>query len=314
MAQNVRPYEIRPDPILTDWAVQYGTGADFVSDAIAPVMNVPWSEYKYPRYLADMLDQDEKVEVAPGDKPNSTTFRKPSFVTSSTFRRALDSQLNREIKLVGMGPLASERVHVQKITHRLKLRVEKSIKTLLDAGSYSATPTVKWDGTNPTIEKDIDTAKEAFELRCGVPATHLVMPRAVANVVKRDSSVRGLRKFQNDGLLLDGEIPSTIFGLNVVIPGALENTANPGLSQSLARIWTTDTCYLVHVNPAIGQDGETLTTVAQMRWAAWGTPYAAFTWPDAHLSKRVDWVSVDVHQNEELVAPFALYLLTDVLA
>lgn len=314
MAQNIRPFELRPDPVLTPWAVQYGMGPGFVADQIAPFVSVPWSEYKHPVYEADSLDQEEKAEVAPGDKPNRTTFRKPTFVTGSTVRRAFDSDINRENKLVpGGSPLGSERVHVAKITHRLKLRIEKAVKALLDAGSYTTTPSTKWDASNPTIEKDIDTAKEAFEVRSGVPATHIIIPRAIANVIKRDPTLRALRKFQNDNLIEDGEINSTVFGLKVVIPGALENTAAPGVTQSLARLWASDRCYLVHVNPGISADGETLTTVAQMRWNEWGTPFAAYRWEDPHLSRRVTWVSVDVHQNEELIAPKAIQLLEDCL-
>ena len=313
-ASSVRFEDVQPDPVLTAFAVQYANGGGFVTDTIAPVLNVQSKNYKYPRYAADALDADDKIEVAPGGRPNTTSFRVPTFVTGSVFRRALDSALTRDgVELAGASPLASEETHIAKITHRIKLRIEKAIKALLDAGSASASPSTKWDAGGNTIEKDIDNAKEAFEVACGVQATHIIMPRAIANVVKRDSNIRALRKATNDNLLTNGELPFEVFGLNVIIPGALENTANPGAAQSLARLWATDTCYLVHTNPAISRDGSTLTTVAQMRWSAYDAPWMALKWAEPHRSQFVDWVSCGIYQNEELVAPSALYLLTDCL-
>ena len=114
-------------------------------------------------------------------------------------------------------------------------------------------------------------------------------------------------------LLIDGEIPDTVFGLRVVIPGAIQNSANPGLAFSSARVWNTDTVYLLHVNPAISADGETLTALSQVRYSEWDVPYAAYRWEETHKSQRVTWVSVDVHQTEETVCADAIYLLTDVL-
>ncbi len=313
-ASSVRFEDVNPDPVLTKFAVQYGAGGGFVMDSIAPVLNVQSRNYKYPRYAADQLDTDDKIEVAPGGRPNTTSFRLPSFVTGSVIRRAIDSAINRDgVELADPSPLSSEETHIAKIVHRIKIRIEKAGKALLDAGSYSASPSTKWDAGGNTIEKNIDDAKEAFEVRCGVPATHLIMPRAVANVVKRDSNIRALRKSTNDNLLTNGELPFQIFGINVIIPGALENTANPGASQSLARLWATDTCYFVHVNPSISRDGSTLTTLAQMRWSAFDAPWLALRWQEPHRSQFVDWVSCGIYQNEELVAPDALYLLTDCL-
>lgn len=313
-ASSVRFEDVQPDPVLTSFAVQYGAGGGFVTDSVAPVMAVDSFNYKYPRYAADQLDADDKIEVAAGGRPNTTSFRLPSFVTGSVIRRALDSAIPLDgANLANPNPLASEEVHVAKIVHRIKLRIEKAVKALLDAGSYSASPSTKWDASGNTIEKNIDDAKEAFEVRAGVPATHVIMPRAIANVVKRDSNIRALRKETNSDLLKDGELPFQVFGLNVIIPGALENTANPGASQSLARLWATDTCYFLHVNPAISSDGSSLTTIAQVRWSATDAPWMALKWDEPHRSQFVKWVSCGIYQNEELVAPDALYLLTDCL-
>lgn len=316
MAQNnVRPKDIIPDPILTTWAVQYGVGGGFIHDQVAPVMNVQWPEYKFPRYTADQISREIKLTVAPGGKPSLYTHGKPTFVTGSCKRRALDGQVIREVALANRGPFASERAMVEKLTHNIRLDVENSVKTILDAASASASPSVKWDAASGTIaiEKNIDDAKEAFELLCGVPATHMIMPRAVANVVKRNSDIKSLRKGTNESLLIDGEIPDTVFGLRVVIPGAIQNSANPGLAFSSARVWSTDTVYLLHVNPAISADGETLTALSQVRYSEWDVPYAAYRWEETHKSQRVTWVSVDVHQTEETVCADAIYLLTDVL-
>ncbi len=312
---DIRPQDIAPDPLLTGFTVQYGKGGPFAADEIAPVVPVANSEYKFPTYRPSALSLHVQTEVAPGAAPNVFRSVKPVFTGGATTRHALDDFLTDEVKLAPVvGPLSRESSLAQTITHNLRLGIETRVKGLLDTMGGSVSPTVKWDGTNPKIEKDIDGAKKAVLLACGAPATHIVIPPDVAIAAKQDPAIRDLRRYTDPTLLVNGDLPPTLWGLKVVIPGALQNTAGAGQTQSIGQVWADDTVYLLHVNGSIAGNGEALTALAQMRWYAWGSTFAAYTWRDSHLSKKVTWVSVEVHQGEQAICPDAVYRLTDVLA
>lgn len=315
---EIRPKDILPDPVLTGFSVQYGMGdVGMAVDALAPLYSSTEENFKFPTYKADALDQDVKVEVAAGDKPNKIKRRLPTFTSKAIPRRALDDELPDQAAATGRGPLVRQANRVKTLTHKLKVYSEKKFKALLDAAGTGVDITatsVAWNAaSNVVIEKNLDDAQEAFLLACGEPATHAIFPRIVANVAKRDPAIRALRKRTDESLLIDGSLPPEVFGLNVYIPGALNNTAAPGIAQTINRIWNDDTVYLIRVDPNFGGDGETMTSVGRAVWSKFGTPYAAYTWPDPHQSKRTTWVSVEAFLLEWTVCSDAVYRLTNVL-
>lgn len=318
MSGPIRPTDLNPNYELTRQNVVYGTGGGFVADEIAPIVSTMNPNFQFPTYKADALNVEIKTQVSPGGKPSQFRSTPPTWTQGSVNRHALDGTINREIMLAG-GPLASGAAIAGHLTHNLRLGIEQRVKALLDvnagvSGKHAA-PGVKWDATSGTIviEKNLDVAREAFLKLCGFEANVAVIPPDISKVMKRDSTIRELRKYTDPSLLVNGDLPPTLFGLRTVIPGALVNSANPGATASVARIWSTDSVYLLHVNPAISGTGEALTSVAQYRWSQWGTPFAVYQWPEAHQSQRVDWVSVDVYQTELTVCSDAIYVLDDVL-
>ena len=318
MSGPIRPTDLNPNFELTRQNVVYGAGGGFVADIIAPIVQTMNPNFKFPTYKADKLNQEIKTKVGPGGKPNEWRSTPPTWTEGSVARHALDAKINRELQLAG-GPLANAAAVAGTTTHNIRLGIEQRIKALLDVNASVSgkhdTPSVKWDATSGTIviEKNIDAGREAFLKLCGFEATHIVIPPDVAKVMKRDSTIRDLRKYTEPNLLLNGDLPPSLWGLGVVVPGALVNTANPGATASVARLWSTDSVYLLYVNPAIAGTGEALTAVAQYRWSQWGAPFAVYQWPEAHQSQRVDWVSVDVYQTELTVCADAIYVIDNVL-
>lgn len=63
------------------------------------------------------------------------------------------------------------------------------------------------------------------------------MPNNVVNVFKADSNVIELLKYTHDKLLEGVGLPRIIRGLELLVPGAVENTATEGAAATIADIW-----------------------------------------------------------------------------
>lgn len=311
---SIRPQELSPDPIITNFAVMAGQGGPFVMDLIAPVVPIDQA-YKWPTYPRAELKAPPEDAVGILGKPNKYRFVAPTWVNGQTTRHALDDEMSTELTLApGNSFLQQQGARTAMLVHSLKMNIEKRGKALLDGGTYSANAVVKWNAASGTIdpENDIDIAKTAIEGRGGL-ATHIIIPPAVARAMKRAPKIRELRKDTDSSLLINGDLPPKLFNLNVIIPGALADSAAAGLAANVGFLWDTDTVYVLMIDPSISGNQEAFTALAQMRWASWGTPFQGYSWPDPHQSKRSTWTSVDVHQNEHLVADGAVYRITDCL-
>lgn len=314
-SEAIRPKDLLPDPAITSWATKYGQGPTFDTNMIAPVVPVARPDYKFATYKADELNDEVEDLVAAGDRPAMVRRFKPTFTTGTAVRRALDDFISDEVARQAPNPIFLEQRRTQKLVLNLQLGIAKRVKAKFDAaGTAASAPSPKWDGTSPTIEKDIDDAREAALPLAHVEMNTIIIPPAVARVMKRDSTIRDLRRYTDPNLLINGDLPPTLWGLRVIIPGALHNSGNPKAdeSQTIGRIWSTDTVYLCYLDPNAG-DTESFTPVVQTRWAEWGAPFAGYTWRDPHQSVRGRWLSVEVHQGEETPASDAVYRIPDVL-
>jgi hypothetical protein len=316
VSQNFYYKDQDPNYALMGLYVQYGTGGGFAGDVLAPVVNVASPNFKVPTYKAAKLDDDINAALAPRDGANEISSYLPTFSDKSAKRYGLKAGITREVQLAGSSPLSSIEAVGADLVGKLRLGSEKRIKALLDGnGNAASAPSVKWDATSGTIiiEKNIDNAREAFVKKTGFEANKIVIPSMVAKPMKRDATIRELRKYTDPSLIVNGDLPSTLWGLDVIIPGALQNTANPGATQVVDRVWNTDTVYLLYVDPSIGASGATMTALAQFRWGQWGMPFGAYSWADPDPTVKVNWVAAEVFQTEAVVCADAIYRIPDVL-
>lgn len=317
MPESIRPSNLYPDPVLTQWVVAYGAGPGFFQDRIAPVVYVARQEFKYAVYGADQLNQEVETRVLPGEAPSLVRRAKPTFIPGTCERNALDDKLTDELVNSAPNPIVLEQNRTLKLAHELKLGVETRLKALLDtSGTAENAPTTKWDAASGTIkiEQAFDSARETFVKKCGFEANLAVIPPAVSKVMKRDATIRELRKYTDPQLLVNGDLPPVLWGLPIVIPGALANAGNPmaNFAQTIDRVWSTDTVYLLYVEPMA--DTQSMNSIAQYRWSQYGPAYAAYRWMDPHQSKRLRWISVENYQTEKVVCNDAIVRIPDVLA
>lgn len=313
MSDFLRPTDLSPDPIVTEWAVEAASGPGFVAPEIAPAVPVAKKDFKFATYGNDELNDETETLAKAGVRPNRVRQQPPSYTSKACLRYALDDFLSDDI--LSLNP-AMEQRRAMKLGHKLALGAEKRVKALLDAsGAAVTTPSVKWDATSGTIaiEKNIDLARDAHVLTAKGEATHIVIPPDVARAMKRDSTIRDLRRYTEPGLLINGDLPPTLWGLKVVIPGAMHNNGNPkaDFSQTVARIWSTDTVYLMTIDP--NYDLDSFTAIGQAVFSEFDAQYAGYRWRDSHLSVRGLWLSAETYQTEFLVSGNAITRIPDVL-
>lgn len=304
---------VAPDPILTNLVIEYGSGGGYIADDLFPIFMPLKEEGKYAKYNREELKQDIETLRAIGAVAHQVDFDM-SYETCSCEERALMGLLADRIMNNASNPEALRRRRVKILNAKIRLGVETRIKTLVNDETViaNAVPGIKWDGSTPTIEQDIDAAKEEFVLACGMEPNRIVIPSPVAKVVKRDPTIRELSKYTQSNLLVNGDLPPSIFNLKILIPGTIEDVSNPGTAENIARVWNQDNVILAYVD-LTATDGETLTAGIQIQAKTLAGKQAtiAKTWREDKVDG--EYFQVQKMTEEVIVAKECLYILKDVL-
>jgi len=312
---TLRPADVRPDPIVTQWAVQYGTGGPYIADEVMPSVPVAQRSFKYQTFKADELNDEIETRVGPDGKPNQVRTQKPTFTTGTCERNALDDSMSDEVRDALMNPLLGGERRTRKLVNRLRLGVEKRVYTLFHAASKTTAAGTAWDNSGATalgIRKSLDDATEAMQLRIGTFDPHVAIDVATARVIARVCSAYVVAG--RPEMFIGGLFPQGLWGYTWHIAGALKNTLNPlaDFSQTIARVWGAGKeAYLFATDPT--PDTESMTFGYQAQYQPNGTPYQGYTWRDPHQSVKKTWFSVDNFQIELTVCDDACQRLTGVM-
>jgi hypothetical protein len=310
---------LRPDPILTNIAAEFGAGPGFIVNQLVPLRGVPNQFYRYAVWDVARIKIQQEVETlhAAGARANRARAPQLTWATHTISDYALEEAITDKERSEAPSGMNIDRVRTEKITTTLRMAREIAFRDLIiNTGTIAnATPAVHWDAAAAVvIEANIDAAKEAFILQCGFSPTHIVVPPQVAVVMKRDPTIRGLIRWTNDSLLVNGDLPPTVFGMKVVIPGAITNTAAPGAAAAVARIWNTDRVILLYVNPAAASDPAAMTAVfgAYTTYGPGGQDLAIETQRDPVESTKSDLITGYTSWDMVLNASCA-YIIDDTL-
>ncbi len=302
--------EVHVDAALSNFAVKLGQ-MGFIADVVFPPVPVVKESDKYFKFGAEHLNAEYKTERAPGHPATEIEW---STTTASyeCIEHALKHLLPDRIVANADTPIRPRQRTSALLSEKIRLGIEKRVKDLLvDTSTYSnSTPSTKWDAASGvTIEKDIDDAKEAFAKASGFEPSHILIPPAVAKIVKRDSSIRDLVRYTDATILVNGDLPPALFNMQVVIPGAIANQAKPGLTASVARVWSTDDVVLLYVNPTPGVDAA--SAGYQFRVSQAGLDVAVRSWREE--DRGGEMIEASVIQAEAVVSAECGYIINDVL-
>lgn len=300
---------------LTQFAMEnMGLGGPFVADRVAPVVHVPTTTgtyYKFSNLEAHRDDYD--ALRAPKSESNEIrrSYSSATYACSQYGLRELiaDEEMDNADRAV----IDPERDAMALITRKLRLAIELRVVARLMSTTYmteNGAATAAWNaGSGVDIEGDIDSAKLSVRKKGGVEPNTIVIPPHIAVVAKKDSAIRDLVKYTDSTLLVNGELPPKLFGLEVVIPLALYDEAAAGSSSSsLDFAWDDNNVLVAYVERETPSKRSISLTYQFRRPISGSLDVAAFRYRED--GKHATVVEGLIEQTEEVVCPACGYLIT----
>lgn len=259
---NVKDLHI--DAALTNLSISYAPSG-FIADMIAPITTVSKESDKY--YVWDRADSFRSFDDkrAPGAVAKTIDF---ALSTDSYYAEefALRTRiLWREMENADVA-LKLEQSKTKKLKDALLIGREKRVATLLLAtASYASGLSTTYSGTSQWNNgsyagdaiKEIDAAKEAVRLACGMMPNTIIIPAAVVPVLTNLSSFRDHYKYTANDLSGTG-LPAVLRGLRVLVPGVQNTTSNEGASSAaVGDVWGKN-IVVAYVDPTDALDSFTL--------------------------------------------------------
>lgn len=306
-----KPSDVHVNAPLTNFALQLRNRA-FVAEQVFPVLTVVKESDVYYTFSREELRDVDTLRAA-GALAKEVEWV-PSTATYTAEEYALRHLLADRIVNNADAPVRPRMNTVSKLLKWIQLGQEKRVQAIAQNSSNSvATVAVspKWDGTSPTIERDIDTAKDSVRNNAGVEPNAILLPENVKDVVKRDATLRDLIRYVinlgegNRDLLMNGELPPVMFNLAIIVAGATEDTSKIGATSSIAKIWT-DAVPVFYRETAPSLDAVTWGMIMRVQ-----NPIVK-AYRDEN--RNGEYIEVSQIQSEELVTANAANLLTDVLS
>jgi hypothetical protein len=310
--------------LLTNFAIERGSGGSFAIDEFAPPTPVDTQEYSVPKFETQLVKQGiTNTLVGPDGDVNIVEDISPTMTPGFCMRHGLKGYTLDEVKAQPHGDLfANEETVLSSLIDDMRREKEIAFKALLDArksvSGYHASPGVKWDAagfTNVIAIENLEAAARAAELNSARSLDSgkwkLLIPPLVADRMK--SYLRQALKYTDGQFTLGGKLPTILADMPVVIPGSMQNSAAAGQTASVARIWNTDDVYLIYVDPAFASNRRAFTAFAQMRWNKVSASYASYTWRDQNPMIKRTWVGTDIYDNLEFLSVDGVYVVDDVL-
>ena len=225
---------------LTNFAldVMRGGGPPIV-DRIAPVVRVGLTDTKFYKFneAREFVQNWHDAERSPKGLAMEVS-RSYTSATLSLVQQALRELIaDEEQDNADMSVINPEQDAVRLILSKLAVIKEVKLAALLydhstTFSSYTAAASAYWDAGsgNTDIEGDIDAGKESVRKNAGVTANTIAIPPAMAIIAKKAPELRDLVTHTDSTLLVNGDLPPKLFGLDVVIPGMLQDEADPGVA------------------------------------------------------------------------------------
>lgn len=302
---NISPSSVHVSAPLTNLAIKYKNMA-LVAERIFPVIPVSKESDKYYIFRKEELIIDKALRAA-GAESKEITWDVDS-ATYSAEEYALKHLVPDRIVNNSDNAVRPKMTSTQKLTNKLLLAQEKRVANVVMSTANitsNGAPSVQWDQASPNIEGDVDVAKNNVRTNAGIEPTSIVIPYRVAQIVKRDTTVRNLIRYTVPGdiLLRNGDLPPVLWNLEVIVAGAIQNTANEAASETLVDVWK-DNILVFYKEASPSLDALSLGYIFRVG------NFLTKTWRDE--PRAGEMVEVSVIEDEKLVAASAGYLLTNV--
>lgn len=311
-----RVNEVHQNAVLSNIAIGYHPSG-FVAEEVLPVVKVKKESDKYYTWDKDMGLRYFDSQRADGTEAKTVSFN----LSTSSYQceeYALKTRITKRERDNSDDVLKLETSKTQRLVGLIKLGQERRVATLLTtAANYPTSNKVQLSGTDQwdhaslatgSIEADIDTGKEAVRQGTGgMDPTHMIVPAAVARVVKRNTDVRELIKYTQNDLLVNGDLPPTMFNLKVVIPKAVFTQSVEGnATQTYTDIWGKHV--VLSYKPT---DGASIDTPS-FGYIFRNQNLEVYDWYEAKL--KATFIEASMLQDEVITSNVSGYLIEDAIS
>lgn len=236
-----------------------------------------------------------------------TRRRELAWSISDRERKNADAQLRLETN--------KQNGTLGRLLLKREIRVAGVLRKTTNGGQLAlgANAGTKWDSastTYATVAGDVVAGYTAVRQAIGMRPNTIVIPAAVAEGLHKTAFFSALQQYtrgdSNQQPLYEDYplLPRTLWGMRVLVPGVIQNTAVEGQTASYSDIWS-EQVRLLYVDPAPAVEtpsvmytfqSETLTTRHERREA-----------------RRIDWYATGFTIDERVVAASAGYEINDCL-
>jgi hypothetical protein len=308
---------------LSNLAVLYRPlESGFIANEVAPILPVNHESDAYyvftqgDFYATDVDDlvpdrtEPREIEFSHTTATYQARRRELAWSVSDRERKNADDQLNLERN--------KQNGTLGRLMLKREVRVAALLRKTTNGGSLTlgANAGNKWDNAATTYQQiytDIVTGITAMRQAIGLRPNTIVNPAAVAEGMGKSlvfTSAGGPQAVYDgnpDNMPLYTQyplLPRVLWGMRVLVPGVIQNTATEGQTASYADIWS-EQVRLLYVNPAPSIE----------------TPSVAYTFRSEELTtryerregRRIDWYATGQTIDERVVAASAGYEINDCL-
>ena len=244
------------NPLLTNVAVAY-QNRSFISEVVMPVVNVGVEKFTFYRFHRDHFKRyNTKREI--GSKFMRLDYDLETD-TATCQEYGVEHPIDDRIRAEAQSPLSPDIQGTEICAEAIRLDYEKQTASLLTtaanyASGMTSQPTIQWNATSATIFSDITSAQESVRQQIGQYPNVIVIPAAVAQIMAFSSEITSyITNVIGISALSEGPdsawmLPSTLFGMRVVVPGSIEVTSNLMQPTVTSDVWS-DYVWLGYVNP-----------------------------------------------------------------
>lgn len=303
------PRQIHIDAALSNVSIAYKNHS-FVAEVLFPPIKVMKRSDKFFKYGKENLKRVE-TQRAPGTESNEVNqaISNDSYLIEEHALKTIVTDQERENADQAIKPDIDA---VELTTDILLLRLEYDIASILTnttlmSQNDTLSGTTQWsDYTNSVPLTDILAGKASVRGRIGREATHIILAGDVAEKLALHPDIKDLRKYWDDKLLTEANLPPFIAGLKVVEAKPIHNTAYEGLTASMSYIWGK-TAIIAYINPKPGLKqlslGYTFRLKGYRQTGKWRVP-----------ERKGDMVEVTDAYDFKLIDAEAGYLIADAIA
>lgn len=232
--------QVHPNPVATGYVPRYGGGEVYAHPILAPERPVADPYYTYANWtFGDEILSPDYIETLWSDGNGANVIPDGALTWSEGYVKphAVKKYIRDSERSGAISGVQLEMAKVRQVTNLLRRGQELAVYALAVATTNAHTISTKWDASGATIKADWLAMKTAFKLQCGVSPNWAVIPEDIANHLSAHSELLNLVRYTHDDLLVNGMLPRVLWGVPLVIPGVIINSANPGATASVANIW-----------------------------------------------------------------------------